>query len=208
MLLSSPFSRNSESVPWATLSNTFFCPNDSFCKEDGAVMMHVCFRSELYWGPFLGMPQLERGALLKMGAWAYPTEGWTVNLSFSLVDLKVVFSSGKRLYLLKVGFLGTAIERTLVQEHPQNIYLLDIDWKRNLIYWTSAQGHLFCSTGYSGKKQAIWTERAGQLGWLFGICPFFFFGSKITKNKKQNKTKEKTLPIFLSKSTLMPKSGF
>lgn len=105
-----------------------------------------------------------------------------------------MFSSGKHLYLLKVGFMGTAIERTLVQEHPRNIYLLDIDWKRNLIYWTSAQGHLFCSTGYSGEKQEIWTERAGQLGWLFGICPLFF-GSKITKaNKNQNNNNE-TLPV-------------
>ncbi|XP_034860006.1 low-density lipoprotein receptor-related protein 5-like [Mirounga leonina] len=73
-------------------------------------------------------------------------------------ELKLVFSSGKRLYLLKVGFMGTAIERTLVQEHPRNIYLLDIDWKRNLIYWTNAQGQLFCSTGYSGEKREIWTE--------------------------------------------------
>ncbi|KAB0405357.1 hypothetical protein E2I00_006971 [Balaenoptera physalus] len=75
--------------------------------------------------------------------------------------LKLVFSSGKRLYLLKVGFMGTAIERSLVQEHPRNIYLLDIDWKRNLVYWTNTQGHLFCSTGYSGEKQEIWTERTG-----------------------------------------------
>nr|XP_035929566.1 low-density lipoprotein receptor-related protein 1-like isoform X4 [Halichoerus grypus] len=73
-------------------------------------------------------------------------------------ELKLVFSSGKRLYLLKVGFMGTAIERTLVQEHPRNIYLLDIDWKRNLIYWTNAQGQLFCSSGYSGEKREIWTE--------------------------------------------------
>ncbi|KAF3825521.1 hypothetical protein GH733_005503 [Mirounga leonina] len=76
-------------------------------------------------------------------------------------ELKLVFSSGKRLYLLKVGFMGTAIERTLVQEHPRNIYLLDIDWKRNLIYWTNAQGQLFCSTGYSGEKREIWTEHTG-----------------------------------------------
>ncbi|KAJ8791880.1 hypothetical protein J1605_020256 [Eschrichtius robustus] len=90
--------------------------------------------------------------------------------------LKLVFSSGKRLYLLKVGFMGTAIERSLVQEHPRNIYLLDIDWKRNLVYWTNTQGHLFCSTGYSGEKQEIWTERTvcsanvdiptGNLYWL------------------------------------------
>ncbi|XP_014393375.1 PREDICTED: low-density lipoprotein receptor-related protein 1B isoform X1 [Myotis brandtii] len=103
-------------------------------------------------------------------------EGMSLLPSGSCSDLKLVFSSGKRLYLLKVGFMGTAIERTLVQEHPRNIYLLDVDWKRNLIYWTSAQGHLFCSTGYSGKKQEIWTEHAvcsanvdistGNLFWL------------------------------------------
>nr|XP_019606113.1 PREDICTED: low-density lipoprotein receptor-related protein 1-like isoform X2 [Rhinolophus sinicus] len=91
-------------------------------------------------------------------------------------ELKLVFSSGKRLYLLKVGFMGTAIERTLVQEHRRNICLLDIDWKRNLIYWTNAQGHLFCSTGYSGEKQKIWMEHTvcsasvdiatGNLYWL------------------------------------------
>ncbi|XP_029806015.1 very low-density lipoprotein receptor-like [Suricata suricatta] len=91
-------------------------------------------------------------------------------------ELKLVFSSGKRLYLLKVGFMGTALERTLVQEHPRNIYLLDIDWKRNLIYWTEAQGHLFFSTGYSGEKREIWTEHTvcsanvdistGDLYWL------------------------------------------
>nr|KAF6460524.1 hypothetical protein HJG59_011438 [Molossus molossus] len=103
-------------------------------------------------------------------------EGMSLLPSGTCSDLKLVFSSGKHLYLLKVGFMGTAIERTLVQEHPRNIYLLDIDWKRNLIYWTSAQGRLFCSTGYSGEKQAIWTERAvcsanvdiptGNLFWL------------------------------------------
>ncbi|XP_039702408.1 low-density lipoprotein receptor-related protein 6-like [Pteropus medius] len=54
-------------------------------------------------------------------------------------ELKLLFSSGKHLYLLKVSFIGTAIEKTLVQEHRRNIYLLDVDWKRNLIYWTNAQ---------------------------------------------------------------------
>ncbi|VTJ88710.1 Hypothetical predicted protein, partial [Marmota monax] len=76
-------------------------------------------------------------------------------------ELKLVFSSGKRLYLLKVGSMGSAIERTLVEEHSGNIYLLDIDWKRNLIYWTNAQGHLVYSTGYSGQKLEIWTRRTG-----------------------------------------------
>lgn len=98
---------------------------------------------------------------------AFLTNAQTVHLSFSSVELKLVFSSGKRLYLLKVGFMGTAIERSLVQEHPRNIYLLDIDWKRNLIYWTDTQGHLFHSTGYLGDKQEIWTEHTGSLGWLF-----------------------------------------
>ncbi|KAM5312338.1 low-density lipoprotein receptor-related protein 2-like [Glossophaga mutica] len=103
-------------------------------------------------------------------------EGMALLPSGTCSDLKLVFSSGKRLYLLKVGFMGTAIERTLVQEHPRNIYLLDVDWKRNLVYWTSAEGHLFCSTGYSGEKQEIWTERTvcsanvdiatGNLFWL------------------------------------------
>ncbi|KAB1257521.1 Low-density lipoprotein receptor-related protein 2 [Camelus dromedarius] len=99
-----------------------------------------------------------------------------INLSFSLIELKLVFSSGKRLYLLKVGFMGTSIERTVIQEHPRNIYLLDIDWKRNLIYWTDTRGHLFHSTGYSGEKQEIRTEHTvcsasvdiptGNLYWL------------------------------------------
>ncbi|XP_053072345.1 low-density lipoprotein receptor-related protein 2-like isoform X3 [Acinonyx jubatus] len=103
-------------------------------------------------------------------------EGMFLLPSGTCSELKVVFSSGKRLYLLKVGFMGTAIERTLVQEHPRNIYLLDIDWKRNLIYWTNAQGRLFFSTGYSGEKREIWTERTvcsanvdvstGDLYWL------------------------------------------
>uniref|UniRef100_A0A8C0RRE5 EGF-like domain-containing protein n=1 Tax=Canis lupus familiaris TaxID=9615 RepID=A0A8C0RRE5_CANLF len=103
-------------------------------------------------------------------------EGMFLLPSGTCSELKLVFSSGKRLYLLKVGFMGTAIERTLVQEHPRNIYLLDIDWKRNLIYWTNAQGQLFCSTGYSGEKQEIWTEHTvcsasvdiatGNLYWL------------------------------------------
>ncbi|KAM5275816.1 low-density lipoprotein receptor-related protein 2-like isoform 3-T4 [Hipposideros larvatus] len=103
-------------------------------------------------------------------------EGMFLLPSGTCSELKLVFSSGKRLYLLKVGFMGTAIERTLLQEHPRNIYLLDIDWKRNLIYWTNAQGHLFCSTGYSGEMQEIWVERTvcsgnvdistGNLYWL------------------------------------------
>ncbi|TKC52997.1 hypothetical protein EI555_015648, partial [Monodon monoceros] len=100
-------------------------------------------------------------------------EGMFLLPSGTCSELKLLFSSGKRLYLLKVGFMGTAIERSLVQEHPGNIYLLDIDWKRNLVYWTNTQGHLFCSTGYSGEKQEIWTEHTanvdiptGNLYWL------------------------------------------
>ncbi|XP_045854082.1 low-density lipoprotein receptor-related protein 1B-like isoform X4 [Meles meles] len=103
-------------------------------------------------------------------------EGMFLLPSGTCSELKIVFSSSKRLYLLKVGFMGTAIERTLVQEHPRNIYLLDIDWKRNLVYWTNAQGQLFCSAGYSGEKQEIWTEHTvcsakvdistGNLYWL------------------------------------------
>ncbi|XP_037384926.1 low-density lipoprotein receptor-related protein 8-like, partial [Talpa occidentalis] len=80
-------------------------------------------------------------------------EGMFLLPSGTCSELKLVFSSGKHLYLLKVGFMGTAIERTLLQEHPWNIYLLDIDWKRNTIYWTNAQGYLFYSTSYSGEKQ-------------------------------------------------------
>ncbi|XP_047571659.1 prolow-density lipoprotein receptor-related protein 1-like isoform X1 [Lutra lutra] len=103
-------------------------------------------------------------------------EGMFLLPSGTCSELKIVFSSGKRLYLLKVGFMGTAIERTLVQEHPRNIYLLDIDWKRNLVYWTNAEGQLFCSAGYSGEEQEIWTEHTvcsakvdistGNLYWL------------------------------------------
>ncbi|GAB1293100.1 Predicted gene, 19410 [Apodemus speciosus] len=74
------------------------------------------------------------------------------------MKLKVVFSSGKRLYLLKVSSMGSAIERTLVEEHAGNLYLLDIDWKRNFIYWSNAQGHLVYSAGYSGEKQEISTQ--------------------------------------------------
>ncbi|XP_074209522.1 low-density lipoprotein receptor-related protein 2 isoform X1 [Camelus bactrianus] len=103
-------------------------------------------------------------------------EGMFLLPSGTCSKLKLVFSSGKRLYLLKVGFMGTSIERTVIQEHPRNIYLLDIDWKRNLIYWTDTRGHLFHSTGYSGEKQEIRTERTvcsasvdiptGNLYWL------------------------------------------
>ncbi|XP_012966153.2 prolow-density lipoprotein receptor-related protein 1 [Mesocricetus auratus] len=91
-------------------------------------------------------------------------------------EFKVVFSSGKRLYLLKVSAMGTAVERTLVEEHAGHLYLLDIDWKRNLIYWSNAQGHLVYSAGYSGQKQEIWTQHTvcsanvdistGNLFWL------------------------------------------
>lgn len=66
-------------------------------------------------------------------------EGMFLLPSGTCSELKLLFSSGKHLYLLKVGFIGTAIEKTLVQEHRRNIYLLDVDWKRNLIYWTNAQ---------------------------------------------------------------------
>ncbi|KAM6149597.1 prolow-density lipoprotein receptor-related protein 1-like [Erethizon dorsatum] len=85
-------------------------------------------------------------------------EGMFLLPSGTCSELKLVISSGKRLYLLKVGSMGSAIERTLIQEHPGNVYLLDIDWKRNFIYWTNAQGHLVYSTGYSGQKQEIWTQ--------------------------------------------------
>ena len=157
-------------------------------------------------GSFIWLRSLSRGAsageggLLKTGEWGLSNKWSTVNLSFSLVDLKLVFSSGKHLYLLKVGFMGTAIERTLVQEHPRNIYLLDVDWKRNLIYWTSAEGHLFYSAGYSGAKQKIWTERTGELGCLFWICPLFS-GTKIKKDQK-------TPTCSWSEPNLMPNRGF
>lgn len=93
-----------------------------------------------------------------------------MNLSLPFVEFKVVFSSGKRLYLLKVSAMGTAVERTLVEEHSGNLYLLDIDWKRNLIYWSNAQGRLIYSAGYSGQKQEIWTQHTGEL-W----CHLVFF---------------------------------
>jgi hypothetical protein len=81
--------------------------------------------------------------------------------------------------------MGTAIERTLVQEHPGNIYLLDVDWKRNLIYWTNARGHLVYSTGYSGEKQEIWTERTSKLRCHFVFLLIFSFSdSEILRNKK------------------------
>lgn len=99
------------------------------------------------------------------GSYLY-TCGQRTYFSFFLVELKLMFSSGKHLYLLKVGFMGTFIERTLVQEHSWNIYLLDIDWKRNLIYWNNAQGHLFRSTVFSREKQEIWKEPPGKLGYF------------------------------------------
>uniref|UniRef100_H0W3X9 EGF-like domain-containing protein n=1 Tax=Cavia porcellus TaxID=10141 RepID=H0W3X9_CAVPO len=100
--------------------------------------------------PFLWVPQPGMHCLTgQMITW---------KISCSFLELKLVISSGKRLYLLKVGSMGSAIERTLIQEHPGNIYLLDIDWKRNFIYWTNAQGHLVYSTGYSGQKQEIRTQ--------------------------------------------------
>ncbi|XP_032774864.1 low-density lipoprotein receptor-related protein 1-like [Rattus rattus] len=86
-------------------------------------------------------------------------EGLFLLPSGTCSELKVVFSSGKRLYLLKVSSMGRAIERTLVEEHAGNLYLLDIDWKRNFIYWSNAQGHLVYSSGYSGEKQEIWTQQ-------------------------------------------------
>lgn len=119
------------------------------------------------------VPQLGKEHCSQREHEAYLTNGKTVNLFFSLLELKLVFSSGKRIYLLKVGFMGTAIERTLVQGHSRKIYPLDFDWKRNLIYWTNAQGQLFCSTGYSGEKQENWTEHMGKLGWQFWIFPLF-----------------------------------
>ncbi|XP_051025717.1 prolow-density lipoprotein receptor-related protein 1-like [Acomys russatus] len=103
-------------------------------------------------------------------------EGLFLLPSGTCSGLKVVFSSGKRLYLLKVSSMGTAIERTLVEEHAGNLYLLDIDWKRNFIYWSNAQGHLVYSAGYSGQKQELWTQHTvcsasvdistGNLFWL------------------------------------------
>ncbi|XP_052607990.1 low-density lipoprotein receptor-related protein 1-like isoform X4 [Peromyscus californicus insignis] len=103
-------------------------------------------------------------------------EGLFLLPSGTCSELKVVFSSGKRLYLLKVSSMGTAVERTLVEEHAGNLYLLDIDWKRNFIYWSNAQGHLVYSAGYSGQKQEIWTQHTvcsasvdistGNLFWL------------------------------------------
>lgn len=139
-----------------------------FSKEARAFVLFVCLRSELAKTPFKVYLSWRDCSLWKHGA--YLTNG---QISFFLVELKLVFSSGTRLYLLKVGFMGTAVERTLVQEHPRNIYLLDIDWKRNLVYWTNAQGQLFCSTGYSGEKQEIWTEHTGKLDGFFGFSPLF-----------------------------------
>ncbi|XP_057608840.1 prolow-density lipoprotein receptor-related protein 1-like isoform X4 [Chionomys nivalis] len=103
-------------------------------------------------------------------------EGLFLLPSGTCSELKVVFSSGKRLYLLKVSSMGSAIERTLVEEHAGNLYLLDVDWKRNFIYWSDAQGHLIYSEGYSGQKREIWTQHTvcsanvdistGNLFWL------------------------------------------
>ncbi|KAJ1066726.1 hypothetical protein K5549_006278 [Capra hircus] len=148
-----------------------------FLEDDDPVGLAV-FENSFFWANKLQLFRTsphtikEREVLLNASVSAF----LVLHQSQQPKKFKLVFSSGKRLYLLKVGFMGTAIERSLVQEHPRNIYLLDIDWKRNLIYWTDTQGHLFRSTGYLGDKQEIWTERTvcsanvdiptGNLYWL------------------------------------------
>ena len=161
---------------WATLS---FTQMTLFSREARAFVLSACLRSSFVRSLSRGTSAWEREALLRR---ASLTKGQTLFFFFFFfIELKLVFSSGKRLYLLKVGFMGTAIERSLVQEHPRSICLLDIDWKRNLIYWTDAQGHLFHSTGYSGEKRAIWTEHTGELGWLFWIFFPLLSGSKFNQ---------------------------
>lgn len=162
-------------MPWENRATLSFAQMTDVFEEAGVCVLSMCFRSELSKIPFSGYLSWREGRCLSREPGTSLTNGQIVSLLFSLVELKLVFSSGKRLYLLKVGFMGSAIEKTLVQEHPGNIYLLDIDWKRNLIYWTDAQGQLLYSTGYSGENQEIWTEHTGTLGWLFCVFPFLFF---------------------------------
>ncbi|XP_039769300.1 low-density lipoprotein receptor-related protein 2-like isoform X2 [Ornithorhynchus anatinus] len=79
-------------------------------------------------------------------------EGLFLSPAGQCIELKLVFSSGKKIFLLKVGFLGMTEEKTLLQEHPKTISLLDYDWKRDTAYWIDDFGHLMYSTGSSGKE--------------------------------------------------------
>ncbi|XP_069092979.1 low-density lipoprotein receptor-related protein 2-like [Pleurodeles waltl] len=75
-------------------------------------------------------------------------------------NMKIVFASGKKIKMLEVGFPGDDVKMTLVQELSKNLKLMDVDWKRSLVYWTDTSGQLMRSSGLLGSVQVLPTGGA------------------------------------------------
>ncbi|XP_075458989.1 low-density lipoprotein receptor-related protein 2-like [Ascaphus truei] len=70
-------------------------------------------------------------------------------------NLKIMCSGANEINLLEFGFQGTFLKKTLVQQLLTNMKLMDVDWKRDLVYWTDDDGQLMRSNGVLGSVQVI-----------------------------------------------------
>ncbi|KAG8593872.1 hypothetical protein GDO81_000976 [Engystomops pustulosus] len=88
--------------------------------------------------------------------------------------LKIMYGTDNGIYLLELGFQGVFTKQT-VKKAPK-INLMDVDWKRDLIYWTDDHGLLLRSSGLFENPKVIHTGGAvcmvkidistGNLYWL------------------------------------------
>ncbi|XP_069482623.1 vitellogenin receptor Yl-like [Ambystoma mexicanum] len=91
-------------------------------------------------------------------------------------NLKILYASGKKINLLEIGFRRDDAKTHLVQELSKDLILMEVDWKRNLVYWTDANGQLMRSSGMLGSVQVLPTGgavctamvdlRTGNIYWL------------------------------------------
>ncbi|KAM4706690.1 low-density lipoprotein receptor-related protein 2-like [Discoglossus pictus] len=72
-------------------------------------------------------------------------------------NVKIMCAGANEINLIELGFQGSFVKKTLLQQMSTNMSLMDVDWKRDLVYWTDSIGHLMRSTGISGSVQVIFT---------------------------------------------------
>ncbi|XP_066430938.1 low-density lipoprotein receptor-related protein 6-like [Eleutherodactylus coqui] len=74
-------------------------------------------------------------------------------------NLKIVYGNSSGIYILELGFQGGVMEQTAVWQAAK-MNLMDVDWKRDLVYWTDEHGLLLRSNGLSEKPKVIHTGGA------------------------------------------------
>ncbi|XP_064421958.1 very low-density lipoprotein receptor [Latimeria chalumnae] len=71
------------------------------------------------------------------------------------LDLKMLYVSRKKVYLLKLGPMGAFIGKDLLLEQTEDLHTVELDWKRSFIYWSNKKGQVSRSIVPGGKPERI-----------------------------------------------------